>query len=359
MQTVILGKFFHVHCEKLTVNLCLKFKNLIILVNLLLKHLLLVLFQDSYKKAREMLPMAEDTDGLDTEKETGRGMRKKKRNIFFDDTDEEEEEEKENHIQISKEKGKALPKPPKSNYKKHLQIRSSSSVRNALQRLKNQRAENKWRRIGTIDKRSDIEENMVDDNLEVPKKCGAEDINVELEKARKRIQERIKKARHEKETEAYVRENPGIIDKENGRPSDQYNMNVQLRSPDISLVTPPFIGKRYGIRNIFEICWCIMLLVIVTYEVDNTDDMTSVTTCQPRQRPVSALTLDSTTFSRSSSVASNQSDIFSHSSSVASNQSDTFSHSSSVASNKPLVTSLVSNARYHVQKILSGKYRSV
>lgn len=33
-------------------------------------------------KAREMLPMAEDTDGLDTEKETGRGMRKK-REIYF------------------------------------------------------------------------------------------------------------------------------------------------------------------------------------------------------------------------------------------------------------------------------------
>ncbi|TGZ52803.1 hypothetical protein DBV15_12627 [Temnothorax longispinosus] len=34
---------------------------------------------DLYKKAREMLPMAEDTDGLDTEKETGRGKRKKRR----------------------------------------------------------------------------------------------------------------------------------------------------------------------------------------------------------------------------------------------------------------------------------------
>ncbi|XP_071579595.1 uncharacterized protein [Temnothorax nylanderi] len=38
---------------------------------------------DSYKKAREMLPMAEDTDGFDTEKETGRGMRKKKEKYTF------------------------------------------------------------------------------------------------------------------------------------------------------------------------------------------------------------------------------------------------------------------------------------
>lgn len=66
-----------------------------------------------------------------------------------------------------------------------------------------------------------------------------------LKKARKRIQERIKKARHEKETETHVRENPGIIDKENERPSDQYDMNVQLRSSDLSLVIPPFIGKHY------------------------------------------------------------------------------------------------------------------
>lgn len=101
------------------VSLYPKLKNLILLVNLLLKHLLLILFQDSYKEAREMLPMAEDTDGLDTEKETGRGMRERKRNIFFDD-DEEEEAEEEDHIRISKEKGKALPRPPKSNYKKHL-----------------------------------------------------------------------------------------------------------------------------------------------------------------------------------------------------------------------------------------------
>lgn len=137
------------------VNLCPKLKNLILLVSLLLKHLLLVLFQDSYKKAREMLPMAEDT-GLDTEKETGRGLRKKKRNIFFDD-DEEEEEEEEDHIRIFKEKEKALPRPPKSNYKKHLEVRNSSSVRNALQRLKNQRIKKKQRRIGIIDKRSDIE----------------------------------------------------------------------------------------------------------------------------------------------------------------------------------------------------------
>lgn len=85
---------------------------------------------------------------------------------------------------------------------------------------------------------------MVDD-LEVSKKCGAEDINVELEKACKRIQERIKKVQHEKKTEAHVRENPEIIDKENERLSDQYNINVQLRSPDLSLVIPPFIGKRY------------------------------------------------------------------------------------------------------------------
>lgn len=145
MQTVIHGKFFHVHCEKLTVSLCPKLKNLIFLVSLLLKYLLLVLFQDSYKKAREMLPMTEDTNGLDTEKETGRGMRKKKRNIFFDDNDDEEENK--DHIRISKEKGKALPKPPKSNYKKHLEIRSSSSVRNALQRLKNQRTEKNGRKL--------------------------------------------------------------------------------------------------------------------------------------------------------------------------------------------------------------------
>lgn len=68
---------------------------------------------------------------------------------------------------------------------------------------------------------------------------------MELKKARKRIQERIKKVQHEKETEAHVRENPGIIDKKNERPSDQYDINVQLRSPDLSLVIPPFIGKRY------------------------------------------------------------------------------------------------------------------
>ncbi|XP_071579603.1 uncharacterized protein [Temnothorax nylanderi] len=172
---------------------------------------------------------------------------------------------------------------------------------------------------------------MVDDNLEVPKKCGAEYINMELEKARKRIQERIKKARYEKETEAHVRENPGIIDKEDERPSDQYDMNVQFRSPDFSLVIPPSLID----------------------EVDNTDDVTSVTTCQPRQRPVSALALDpkSSTFSCSSSVSSNQSATFSRSSSVASNQSATFSRSSSVASNKPLVTT---STVLNVQKILTA-----
>lgn len=96
------------------VSLCSKLKNLILSVNLLFKQLLFVLlFLDSYTKAGEMLPMAEDTDGLDTEKENGRGMRKKKRNTFFDD---EEEEDEEDHMQPKKIK--TLPVPPKFTYKK-------------------------------------------------------------------------------------------------------------------------------------------------------------------------------------------------------------------------------------------------
>lgn len=214
-------------------------KSDLLLVSLLLKHLLIILlFLDSYAKAREMLPMAEDTDGLDTDKESGRGMRKRKRNTLFDD-----EEEEEDYIQMSKQKGKALPVPPKSAYKKkQFEIKSSSSVRSALQRLKNQTVEIKNRnKINTINEKSQTEEEMVDNIQEMSEKRYVENSNMELEKARKRIQERLEKTRQEKETEAHIREKPGTIDKENQMPNSQYDL--QLRSLDLSSVFSPFIGK--------------------------------------------------------------------------------------------------------------------
>lgn len=242
MQTVNHGKFFHVQYEKLIVSLYLQLKSLILSVSLLLKHLLIVLlFLDSYAKAREMLPMAEDTDGLDTDKECGRGMRKRKRNTLFDDDEEDEED----YVQMSKQKGKALPVPPKSTYKKkQFEIKSSSSVRNALQRLKDQRAEiNNGNSINAIDEKSQTEEEIVDDIQEMHKKRYVEDTNMELENARKRIQERVEKTRQQKETEAHIREKPGTIDKENQRPKSQYDL--QLRSHDFFSVFSPFIGKYH------------------------------------------------------------------------------------------------------------------
>ncbi|KAL0120423.1 hypothetical protein PUN28_008250 [Cardiocondyla obscurior] len=227
-----------------------------------------------------MLPMAEDTDGLDTDKES---------------------EEKENS-QFFKIKGKALPRPPNSNYKKSSGIRSTNSVRNVWQRLRNNATKNKWKRICTNDEKqsSDVEENFVDSNIEVPKKCGVEDINAELEKARKRIQDRMKKTRNEKETEeTHVQNNPvEIINKENGRQSENYT-NVQLlRSPDRSLESLPFI--------------------------DEVNNLTPVSTCQPRQSPISAFALTPTTRFNSSQ------------------------------SNKSLVTSISNAGRYHVLKTLSA-----
>lgn len=129
-----------------------------------------------------MLPMAENTDWLDTDKE--REMRKKKKTMLFDDDDKEED-----HIKMSKQKGKTLPVPPKSTYKKkQYEIRSSTSVRNVLQRLKDQRAERKNRnRINTINERLQTEEKIVADIQKIPRKQYVEDVNIKLGKACKRI----------------------------------------------------------------------------------------------------------------------------------------------------------------------------
>lgn len=84
-----------------------------------------------------MLPRAEDTDGIDTDKEIGRGMRKRKKNMLY-------MSDKEDHVLLSKEKRKApLPAPPQSTYKKTCEIRNSNSVRSALQRLGNDRMKKK------------------------------------------------------------------------------------------------------------------------------------------------------------------------------------------------------------------------
>ncbi|XP_011684768.1 PREDICTED: rRNA biogenesis protein RRP36-like isoform X2 [Wasmannia auropunctata] len=259
-----------------------------------------------------MLPMAEDTDGLDTDKETRKGMRKKKRNILYDDDDDDDDDDgDEDHIEMSKGKKKALPVPPPSTYKKkQLEIRNSSSVRNALQRLKNQRAEKK-NRINTINERSQTEEEMVDDIQEKLKKRCAEDTNVELEKARKRIQERREeKAKQEREKEAHLLKKPGTIDKENEMPSSQYDS--QLRSPDFRSEFLPLIN-----------------------EVENDiDKMMSITTC----RSISALDHPKfATFSCSNSAATNQSQ---------SSHQPYMSYSKTSPS--------VPNARNHVQKIMSA-----
>lgn len=233
MQTITHGKFFHVKYGKLMVRLCLKINNLIVSVSLLF----VLLFLDSYGKARQMLPMAEDTDGLDTDKETGRGMRKKKKNQLFDDDDDNEEEE-EDHVHVSKQKEKTFPVPPKSTYKiRQTEIRNNSSVRNALQKLKTQRVEKKNRNeMNTINEKSQTENEMVVDIQEMPEKRCTENISMELEKARKRIQERKQKDMQEKEVDAYIQKKAKTSNKENQINIDQYDS--QLKSPDFRAVSP-------------------------------------------------------------------------------------------------------------------------
>lgn len=100
---------------------------------------------------------------------------------------------------------------------------------------------------------------MVDDIQEIDKSQRVEDINVELEKARKRmvervektrqkkeadkrILERVEKIRQEREAETNIQGNSGIIDKENQMHGQYDSYSTSL---NVSSVSSPFMSKCY------------------------------------------------------------------------------------------------------------------
>jgi len=92
--------------------------------------------------------------------------------------------------------------------------------------------------MNTINERLQTKEEIIDDIQEMQK---SRRYQVKFEKARKRIQERVE-AKQKRETEVHIREKSGTIDKENEILS---GYDSQLRSFDLSLVFPSFIGKSH------------------------------------------------------------------------------------------------------------------